>query len=471
MKTDRIIISTFLAFIVAIIIMSFKPENLSLRLNSCWNNICVVAIIMVIIFSSVVYRERELFSPFLMTSVLLFALFVYAPLTCIITNDLNAVGNIDVFDGCLKASWIFISSYIAFSFGYVTKKRFVLFRKNILQQDKIYENKLLIEKTVAKKSITAVLIWCICLLITLIYDLSRGVSIIYIFSYGILGGGGTASSLNSSLAILGNFAYALIVCWLYILCYSKNRMLIVGMAIITGSIYFSRGFRFVMMIMILSPIIYWYIRKNKRPKIINTILAVVGLIILAGLIEASRGAIRAGTGGLNLSYSPIELINRVFLSDFTIFKQFYAMVLHIPRDLGYKFGQEMFWYTLIMAIPRGIWPGKPDFPYKEVLKVSLSEQAVMAGQAWPIIGAFYFEFGILGCIIFMYILGYVFARIADPLFSKKMSLTYMIGYAVFIPSIMQIICRGCIPQQIYMLLFTYLPILIIDKFKIRFKIK
>ena len=47
----------------------------------------------------------------------------------------------------------------------------------------------------------------------------------------------------------------------------------------------------------------------------------------------------------------------------------------------------------------------------------------------------------------------------------------MIGYAVFIPSIMQIICRGCIPQQIYMLLFTYLPILIIDKFKIRFKIK
>ena len=347
----------------------------------------------------------------------------------------------------------------------------MLFRKNILQQDKIYENKLLIEKTVAKKSITAVLIWCICLLITLIYDLSRGVSIIYIFSYGILGGGGTASSLNSSLAILGNFAYALIVCWLYILCYSKNRMLIVGMAIITGSIYFSRGFRFVMMIMILSPIIYWYIRKNKRPKIINTILAVVGLIILAGLIEASRGAIRAGTGGLNLSYSPIELINRVFLSDFTIFKQFYAMVLHIPRDLGYKFGQEMFWYTLIMAIPRGIWPGKPDFPYKEVLKVSLSEQAVMAGQAWPSIGAFYFEFGILGCIIFMYILGYVFARIADPLFSKKMSLTYMIGYAVFIPSIMQIICRGCIPQQIYMLLFTYLPILIIDKFKIRFKIK
>lgn len=469
MKGNRVITSIISAFAISLIIMMSKPENLSLRLEACWNTIWIASIIVIVLFTMIIYRERDLFSPFLMTSVLFFALFIYAPLTCIVTNDLTAVGNIDVFDGCIKATWIFVVSYISFCFGYVTLKRFTFGKKSYYQRGTTLVECNSGDEDSFRKSKTAFIIWITCLFVALIYDFSRGASLIYIFSYGILGRSGTATSLNSSLAILGNFAYALIICWLYLMCYSKNKLLIIIVGIITGSIYFSRGFRFVMMIMILAPVIYIYLKKNKRPKIINTALAIVGLIVLAGLIEVSRGAIRAGTGGLNFGYTPIELINRVFLSDFTIFKQFYAMVIHIPKDLGYKYGQEMFWYTLIMAIPRGLWPGKPDFPYREVLTVSLSKQAVMAGQAWPIIGAFYFEFGIIGCVFFMFLMGYVFARIADRLHFNEMTSAYMIGYSVFIPSIMQIVCRGCIPQQTYMLLFTYLPVLIIEKFKINFK--
>lgn len=469
MRVNRVITSIISAFIASIVIMLSKPEGLSLRLEECWNTIWIATVIVIVVFVMIAYRERELFSPFLMTSILLFALFIYAPLTCIVTNDLTAVGNIDVFDGCIKATWIFVASYISFCFGYVTLKRFT-FGKRIRHQGAVtWPESGNTDEGSSKKSKTALIIWVACLFVALIYDLSRGASIVYIFSYGLLGRSGTATSLNSSLAILGNFAYALIVCWLYLLCYSKNKILIIIIGIITGSIYFSRGFRFIMMIMILSPIIFIYLKKNKRPKILNTVLAIIGLIILAGLIEVSRGAIRAGIGGLNFEYSPAELINNVFLSDFTIFKQFYAMVIHIPKDLGYKYGQEMFLYTLIMAIPRGLWPGKPDYPYKEVLTVSLSKQAVTAGQAWPIIGAFYFEFGVIGCIVFMFLMGYIFARVADRLHFKRMTSAYMIGYSVFIPSIMQIVCRGCIPQQTYMLLFTYLPLFIIEKLKIKFK--
>lgn len=469
MKGNRVVTSIISAFAVSLIIMMSKPENLSLRLEECWNTIWIAAIIVIVLFTMIVYKERELFSPFLMASGLLFALFIYAPLTCVVTNDLTAVGNIDVFDGCIKATWIFVVSYISFCFGYVTLKRFTFGKRNYYQSINTQVEHGDADEDASKKSKTALIIWVVCLFVALIYDFSRGASIIYVFSYGILGGSGTATSLNNSLAILGNFAFALIICWLYLLCYSKNKMLIIVVGVITGSIYFSRGFRFVMMIMILSPIIYIYLKNNKRPRILNTILAIIGLIVFAGLIEVSRGAIRAGTGGLNFKYSPIELINRVFLSDFTIFKQFYAMVIHIPKDLGYKYGQEMFWYTLIMAIPRGLWPGKPDFPYREVLTVSLSKQAVTAGQAWPIIGAFYFEFGVIGCMVFMFLMGYIFARIADRLHFNEMTSAYIIGYSVFIPSIMQIVCRGCIPQQTYMLLFMYLPILIIEKFKINFK--
>lgn len=473
-KRNRIIITVISIVAVTILISFVKPANLSMRLTSCWNTILLAAIISVMIFCPIVSKERDIFSPFVMASVLLFALFIYAPLTCIISNDLSAVGSMDVFDGCVKATWIYIVSYLFFAWGYATKKRFVFkikaYRKNNKKDyyDSVDNKETELKDESHVKVKTALIIWSCSLVLSTIYDLSRGISITYLLSYGMLGASGSGTNMNSSLAILGNFSYALIACWLYLLVYSHNIFLKIIVGVMTGSIYFTRGFRFIMMIMILAPIILLYLRKNKRPKMINTILAIILLIIFAGLIEVSRGAIRAGNGGLNMSYSPIELINRVFMSDFTIFKQFYAMVVHIPKDLNYKYGQEMFLYTLIMMIPRGIWHGKPDFPYKEVLKASLSKQAVSAGQAWPIIGAFYFEFGVIGCIIFMYIMGYVFSRIYDKLkYYEEVKMSFVIGYSIFLPTIMQIVCRGCIPLQTYLILFSFFPIIVIEKMKIR----
>lgn len=463
-KKNRVICSCVCSVLIFILIKWIKPNNLDNRLNDCWNVITISAVICIFIFVMVICHERDIFSPYVISSVLLSAIFIYAPLMCIVNNDLLAVGNVDVFDGCVKATWIYVLAYITFSFGYTTKKRFVIKRS---KNKRNYTKKISDDGSESDKVKRSFIIWSVCIIIALIYDLSRGVSIIYIFSYGLLGSGVSGSSLNNSLAILGNFAYCLIICWLYILNYSKNKFFILIIGLLTGSIYFSRGFRFVMIIMILAPIVYKYLKIGKRPKVINMIFLIVLLLVFAGLIEVSRGAIRSGVGGINMSYSPIQLINRVFESDFTIFKQFYAMVVHVPRDLNYKFGQEMFFYTLIMAIPRGLWINKPDFPYKEVLQVSLNEQAVTAGQAWPILGAFYFEFGILGCMFFMFVLGYLFSRIFDRVRYNELTPTYIIGYSVFLPSIMQILCRGCIPQQAYMLAFSFLPIFLIRKIKIK----
>lgn len=339
-KRNRIIITVISIVAVTILISFVKPANLSMRLTSCWNTILLAAIISVMIFCPMVSKERDIFSPFVMASVLLFALFIYAPLTCIISNDLSAVGSMDVFDGCVKATWIYIVSYLFFAWGYATKKRFVFkikaYRKNNKKDyyDSVDNKETELKDESHVKVKTALIIWSCSLVLSTIYDLSRGISITYLLSYGMLGASGSGTNMNSSLAILGNFSYALIACWLYLLVYSHNIFLKIIVGVMTGSIYFTRGFRFIMMIMILAPIILLYLRKNKRPKMINTILAIILLIIFAGLIEVSRGAIRAGNGGLNMSYSPIELINRVFMSDFTIFKQFYAMVVHIPISYG-----------------------------------------------------------------------------------------------------------------------------------------
>ena len=453
------------SLVIIVLLLTQKPYDLIGRLSNCWFHISICTLICINVFIYNVSKEKDIFSPFVMTSALFFAIFFYAPLMCITTNDLYAVGNVDVYDGCIKATYIFLVSYLSFTFGYTLKRDFVFdkFINNNKYCIDSYKNN---QKSFEKVKIAS-LMWIFCYFVTLIYDLSRGISIFYILSYGTLGQVEYASSLDSSLAILGNFSYSLIILWLYIWHYTDNKILIILIGYMTGAIYFTRGFRFIMMIMILSPIIYKYLLNDKRPKLINTVLSAYLLIVLAGMLEASRGAIRNGQGGIVSGFSATELFDRVFASDFTIFKQFYAMVIHIPKDYGYTFGQEMFLYTLIMIIPRGLWSGKPDFPYKTVLRISLNRQAVWAGQAWPIIGAFYFEFGVIGCILFMFILGYVFARIYKKLLKDNDNDIYKIGYSVFLPSIMQIICRGCIPQQTYMLLFTFLPIIIIEKLKVR----
>lgn len=82
-KRNRIIITVISIVAVTILISFVKPANLSMRLTSCWNTILLAAIISVMIFCPIVSKERDIFSPFVMASVLLFALFIYAPLTCI----------------------------------------------------------------------------------------------------------------------------------------------------------------------------------------------------------------------------------------------------------------------------------------------------------------------------------------------------------------------------------------------------
>lgn len=188
-KRNRIIITVISIVAVTILISFVKPANLSMRLTSCWNTILLAAIISVMIFCPIVSKERDIFSPFVMASVLLFALFIYAPLTCIISNDLSAVGSMDVFDGCVKATWIYIVSYLFFAWGYATKKRFVFkikaYRKNNKKDyyDSVDNKETELKDESHVKVKTALIIWSCSLVLSTIYDLSRGISITYLLSY------------------------------------------------------------------------------------------------------------------------------------------------------------------------------------------------------------------------------------------------------------------------------------------------
>lgn len=98
-------------------------------------------------------------------------------------------------------------------------------------------------------------------------------------------------------------------------------------------------------------------------------------------------------------------LKKRFLVIFEIFKTYYGIMKHIPKDLSYTYGQQIFLYTLIMFIPRALWTSKPEPVTRSVITTSISAYANMAGTAYPYIGEYYHEFGVAGVIVGCFIFG------------------------------------------------------------------
>ena len=111
-----------------------------------------------------------------------------------------------------------------------------------------------------------------------------------------------------------------------------------------------------------------------------------------------------------------------------------------------------------MIIPRVIWPGKPDALQKMVVTTAVSETAAQSGMAFVNLGEFYFEFGILGCIVSMFLFG-VLSRYLRRI--AKINSDGLICYSMLLPTCIQLVARGYIPSNFYLIVFLCLPTLII----------
>ena len=124
--------------------------------------------------------------------------------------------------------------------------------------------------------------------------------------------------------------------------------------------------------------------------------------------------------------------------------------------MNYTFGEQMFFYTLIMLVPRFVWPSKPQPIIREVLMKTVSKYASLAGTAYPYLGEYYHEFGLLGVILFCFLLGLFCRYLAKKLYSSNIH--DIIIYSVCFPLLFQILIRGYTPSNFYMMVFVLLPI-------------
>lgn len=388
-----------------------------------------------------------IFEPIVIITFLYLMIFCIAPMMNIVNKETLCFG-INIMGGAKKATYIFILSYCAFYIGYYYKFNRNLINPKLLKKEK---NKYIYQ--------IGVTIWIICYILTVLYLMSTGKGILYIITGGVLGNGAITNNIEISADFMSMFSYSLIPTWMYIYIYGNNKILKILLGILTCTSYIVRGYRFILVIFIMAPIIFNYTRKNKRPKIVTLVSLLIIMILMVGILGFSRNSIKSGTD-VEWSGFSLEFVTEAVKGNFDIYKPYYGLVESIPNEQSYTYGGQLS-YTFTMFIPRAIWKSKPSPMIHELIAISVNDYASKAGAAWPNLGEFYSEFGILGSIIFMFIFGRI-CGISKCLYkSPKRDTHSLIAYSIILPSYMQIVIRGYTPSNFYLMIFLLTPILLL----------
>lgn len=452
-------LSVFISIAILIFISTWSivnaPSNLTNELKNCYYVLWINLFITIIMMQIFALKNKDIFNPIYLFSIIHILMFEVTPLICILNGNIYFF-NIYVWRGCIKGTILSTLAYIMVYLGY-----FIKFNNQKITKEN--DNNIHITDKKRKQILyTSYCMWIIGFICSIILIKGYGLNIKYILTAG---SSVMENSVNtkSIYGFLVMFTYMMIPSYLYIFEFGKNKIIKIILFYLMFMSYFVRGFRFVMIAAITSVIFFWYIKNKKRPSLKKIIIIISILAIFSNYIQVTRGSIRSGEGG-NISIQKLvdhESIEEMLIGNFEIVKTYYAIVEKIPNKFSYTHGQEIIAYTMTMMIPRFIWKNKPEPIIYEVITNVINYQARIAGTSYPYIGEYYFEFGILGIIIFCLILGMCLKLLNNSL--KSDNINNIILFASILPLLLQIMIRGYTPTNFYLIVFVIIPIQILRK--------
>lgn len=407
-----------------------------------------------------IYKRHniKIFEPFTLISIIYCVMFLIAPILDIIYQDTTLFGMESKY-GTIKATVIFLIGYNSFILGYFTKKS-IIFKLNKEEKKYIYAN---------KNSVLVVncLLWLLGFLSMLVSIINSGMSLRFVLT---LGNSGliNQNAASESLGFLSMFTYLMVPSWMYISQYSKNKLLVITTYFLMFVTFLSRGFRFILIIIIIAPIILFFIKKEKEPSFLFVISTLLVLLFLIGIVQENRSAFNEGMS-YNVNNFNIESITNALRANFSMYKTFYIMVERIPEFFPYSWGAKTFINPIIMIIPRIIWTDKFSFGWKS--EAYLNEISRISGVAYPNIGEFYMDFGVIGVIIFMYLFGRICKWFIEAKDRPNSDIDDYIAYSIFVPTTLQLVIRGHMATNLYLVIFLFMPVIINKGFMNRYKRK
>lgn len=389
-----------------------------------------------------------IFEPATMVIGLTFITFSVEPMISVIQGDLG-IGSFYVFDGCKKATIIYMIAILIFMFGYYNGSNFMEQKEDdgtIYQNDRIQH--------------LALVIWCGAFILQVVDLISNGYSLNYIFSLG--SSGALENVEDGGLGIFGNIRYFMVTALLYLDVYSKNKKSVWILRMLSVLLSVLRGYRWIVVIYILSPIVLYAYMKRKSPKMKTIIVLICTLAIIIGAMQFVRTSLREGNGIGNYNEEAqfnLAYIWGAFQGNFDLYKSLYGAVTYFPEQQFYTMGQQMILLTIATIIPRSIWPSKPYSVIDTVYKPHfMGNDAVRGHWAYAQISEFYIEFGVTGVIICMYLFGRFCKFLRElPLYENR-TVHDVVVASFFFPMLMQLVIRGYMPLNFWPIIFILIPV-------------
>ncbi|ANQ54611.1 O-antigen polymerase [Thermosipho sp. 1070] len=436
-----LILLSFLFLIPFIFLV--EAEHLSNFLILILGLFMVGTIYLLTIFSG----QNYLFEPLHLVTLIYILEFSISPIIDTINGNTSLFG-INVFGSLGKSTLIYVISYFSFIFGYLSNsfsKKFSWNNQNIK-----------VRESINFKVFVSFLFWMVSFSNAIALFYTKG-SVVYFLTLGLINTG-KINLVQADVGFLYMLTYIMIAPWLYLTVLLPLRKIFkIILTCLTFITFFSLGFRYIFLVMFIAPLIF-HAKSNRRFNklfIIKLIIILLILLIFFALLGSIRGSLKRFER-IKYTGSLFDSIIQVFISNLNdTYKAFYALVENYPDNYNYTFGKQMS-YTFIYVIPRILYKSKPLPEIKNVLYNSLGKVGLTSGVAWPNIGEYYVEFGILGVIIFMYLFGYFSKIIFLRYYFYTNSYDDIIFYSMFYPLLIQIIMRGYTPSNFWFLLFLYL---------------
>lgn len=403
--------------------------------------------------------KLHILEPITMITAIYEGIFVIKPIVDLRAHSMAEHG-ISVISGGAKATLLFVIGYTVFFFSYYSNHRKLT-----------YAGRLLISQETNTECLSCNMLpflyaaWMLTFALCIYCMLTQGLSLRYIFSFGSDGIRATDDQ-NTALLFLSNLGITLITLWLMIVEYSENKLIKTVITILCTVYILMRNARWLMLVFIIAPIALQCLKKNKQPRLLWVVATgTLGLAVFAWMqvnrsILASGGAMTGwGKDGFTLQkfLAPLE-------SDLSTYRTFYSMVERYPFQYEYLLGKT-FLYTVILFIPRVLWKGKPDNPVRDMIEHSLNKSARISGTAVANLGEFYANFGIMGIVFFMFLLGWIAAALKKMIFRESKESGHadigLVMYSIMYPLFFQWIARGNFSGNFYMTIFSFLPVIML----------
>ena len=455
-KNNLMKIKSALVFLLSsILLCAFFPKGLDeVYISAYIVNAVSVLICETLLINYYSKRGFDLFDQITVISFIYILMFFVTPIYDIITREFLWY-EYNLFPYSVKATIIeligFISFYFAYDLGCRKNKRHLTYHQAKRQNDN-YVSIILI-------------MYAFCFFANAYYLIkSGGNSLIYILSLGLIGEGKTENTISAPIGFISMFSYCLPTVTLLYWEYGKSKFLKFALFVPMLMLQVARGFRFFVVQIAITFFAYHYIKNHRRPKIRHIIIFSILLMMPIILMTMYRNTIRAGAG-MDLSHISFDTLKSEFdyaiWFNLRIYRNFYAMADKMPSVIPYVGFRQILIGTIVMVIPRVIWPGKiapgANIPLTQIIGPNLKG----TGQAYPNIGEYYSAFGTLGVIFFMALYGWWMKKIKVKYADGAKNGLDIITYAVLLGINLQLIIRGYTPSNFWYMVFSLLPVFVI----------